>query len=138
MKHTTVRQHARKTKWGATAVSRHLRRVKNCGLIPQPADSRFPKAVLLKGMHVELEHTTDKRLAKEIAKAHLMEDAEYYQKLELMEEGGKLLDKLEAGVLEPEHLTDKERLAVQQEQDRRTLERSQKIRAKTQIGRAHV
>lgn len=36
---------------------------------------------LLKGIGVEMEHTTSKRIAKEIALDHLAEDPKYYTKL---------------------------------------------------------
>jgi hypothetical protein len=37
------------------------------------------------GMKVEMEHTTDKEIAKEIAKDHLFEDPKYYTKLATIE-----------------------------------------------------
>jgi hypothetical protein len=37
---------------------------------------------LLKGIRVEREHTSDERIAKEIALDHLAEDPKYYTKLE--------------------------------------------------------
>jgi hypothetical protein len=37
------------------------------------------------GMKVEMEHTTDKEIAKEIAKDHLFEDPKYYTKLSSIE-----------------------------------------------------
>jgi len=37
------------------------------------------------GISVELEHTSDKDLAAEIAKDHLIEDAHYYTKLKKFE-----------------------------------------------------
>lgn len=40
---------------------------------------------LEKGIAVEMEHTTDKTVAEEIAKDHLLEDAEYYSKLKGIE-----------------------------------------------------
>jgi hypothetical protein len=43
------------------------------------------KKALEKGMKVESEHTSDIELQEEIAKDHLWEDAEYYDKLEKME-----------------------------------------------------
>jgi len=39
-----------------------------------------------KGMKVELEHTTDKDKAKEIALDHLWEDPKYYTKLKTIED----------------------------------------------------
>lgn len=44
------------------------------------------KTELAKGIKVELEHTTDKELAKEIALDHLYEDIFYYTKLAKVEE----------------------------------------------------
>lgn len=52
-------------------------------------DSDFDMKNILKGMKVEREHTTDKRIQKEIAKDHLTEDPQYYQKLEKMEKGAE-------------------------------------------------
>lgn len=40
---------------------------------------------LKKGIKAELEHTTDKKIAREIALDHLKEDPNYYTKLEKME-----------------------------------------------------
>lgn len=37
------------------------------------------------GQKVELEHTSDEKIAKEIAKDHLFEDPEYYTKLSKIE-----------------------------------------------------
>jgi hypothetical protein len=39
----------------------------------------------LKGIVVEMEHTTDKSIAREIAKDHLFEDIYYYKKLSKIE-----------------------------------------------------
>jgi len=44
------------------------------------------KSQLAKGIKVELEHTDDEKIAKEIAKDHIYEDKEYYDKLAKMEE----------------------------------------------------
>jgi rhodanese-related sulfurtransferase len=41
-----------------------------------------------KGVKVELEHTPDRKVAREIAMDHLVEFANYYDMLEAMEEGG--------------------------------------------------
>ena len=41
---------------------------------------------LVKGIKVELEHTDDEKLSKEIAMDHLFEDPKYYDKLETIEE----------------------------------------------------
>jgi hypothetical protein len=45
------------------------------------------KKAVAKGIKVESEHTTDKDLQEEIAKDHLWEDPDYYEKLEKMEKG---------------------------------------------------
>jgi len=43
------------------------------------------ESALADGIKVEPEHTTDKKVAEEIAKDHLFEDAEYYTKLKTIE-----------------------------------------------------
>jgi len=50
-------------------------------------DDQFDPVQLAKGIQVELEHTDDAQVAKAIAKAHLLEDSDYYIKLENMETG---------------------------------------------------
>ena len=45
----------------------------------------FNKGQLAKGVQVELEHTNNPRVAKEIAKDHLIEFPNYYKALEKME-----------------------------------------------------
>jgi len=50
-------------------------------------DDQFDPVQLEKGVQVELEHTDDAQVAKAIAKAHLLEDSDYYIKLENMETG---------------------------------------------------
>ncbi len=49
--------------------------------------SEFDATELARGATHELEHTSDRRLAQEIAMDHLAEDPEYYVKLEKMESG---------------------------------------------------
>lgn len=49
-------------------------------------DSLFNPKALKKGMSHEAEHTKNKRIQKEIAKDHLVEDKSYYTKLEKMED----------------------------------------------------
>ena len=44
-------------------------------------DSKFDKTQLKMGIRTELEHTYSRTLAKQIAKAHLVEDRKYYTKL---------------------------------------------------------
>jgi Protein of unknown function (DUF5661) len=41
-------------------------------------DEKFDSAELKKGIAIEMEHTTDPAIAKQIAKAHLMEFPHYY------------------------------------------------------------
>lgn len=55
------------------------------GLADRMPDSAFDAKQLKRGIKVELEHTTDRKLAKEIAKDHLVEDPEYYEKLAAIE-----------------------------------------------------
>ena len=55
------------------------------GLADNKPDKMFSKEQLNKGIKVEREHTSNKELAKEIAKDHLMEDSKYYDKLETIE-----------------------------------------------------
>ncbi len=50
-------------------------------------DSDFDKNQLEKGIKVEMEHTDDRSLAKQIAKAHLAEIPDYYDRLKRMEDG---------------------------------------------------
>lgn len=57
-------------------------------------DSHFNKAALEKGIKVEYEHTNDHDVAKAIAKAHLMEDPKYYEKLKKYVEKGKKQNKM--------------------------------------------
>ncbi len=48
-------------------------------------DSAFNRRQLEKGIKVEMEHTTSKKVAKAIAKDHLFESPDYYRALEKME-----------------------------------------------------
>lgn len=48
------------------------------GAADHVADDKFPAAKLRKGVNHELEHTTDRQIAKEIAKDHLSEEPGYY------------------------------------------------------------
>lgn len=65
------------------------------------ADKGPPKGVdpkqVEKGIKVELEHTDDKDLAREIAYDHLTEDPKYYDKLETIEKHGYSYDRRVAG-----------------------------------------
>lgn len=55
------------------------------GLADNKSDKDFDKKDVSKGSKVEREHTSNPAIAKEIAKDHLTEDKEYYNKLEKME-----------------------------------------------------
>lgn len=57
------------------------------GLADKRKPSQFNQKQLRKGMRVEREHTSDPKIAKEIAMDHLSEDSAYYRKLEAMERG---------------------------------------------------
>lgn len=50
-------------------------------------DSDFPPDALAAGIAVESEHVDDPAIAREIAKDHLAEDPDYYEKLAFMESG---------------------------------------------------
>lgn len=50
-------------------------------------NSAFDPQQLAAGTRIELEHTDDLAVAKEIAKDHLTEDPDYYIKLKKMEGG---------------------------------------------------
>jgi len=47
--------------------------------------SSFNQRQLRRGTRVEMEHTNDRAVAREIAMDHLDEDPQYYEKLEIME-----------------------------------------------------
>ena len=53
------------------------------GMVPED----FDPVELRRGTIIEMEHTTDVRVAQEIAMDHLVEDPHYYIKLEAMERG---------------------------------------------------
>lgn len=55
------------------------------GLADNRPDSDFDEDQLNAGIKVEMEHTDDPKIAKEIAKDHLTEDGDYYKKLAAME-----------------------------------------------------
>lgn len=62
-------------------------------------DADFPADKLADGQQHEAEHTTNPQVAKEIAKDHLSEDGDYYDKLKAME--GATSDQLDALPDEP-------------------------------------
>lgn len=51
------------------------------GLADKADPSQFDQEQLMKGIHVEMEHTNDILQATEIAMDHLIEDPNYYDKL---------------------------------------------------------
>ena len=55
------------------------------GLGDNKIDSYFNIVQLNKGIKIEMEHTRNKKIAKEISKDHLSEDPLYYEKLAKME-----------------------------------------------------
>jgi hypothetical protein len=55
------------------------------GLADKKTPEDFNRQALQQGQKVELEHTSDARLAKEIAMDHLTEDPTYYKKLRTIE-----------------------------------------------------
>jgi len=52
-------------------------------------DAAFDAKQLRMGVKVEMEHTNDPAISKQIAKAHLVEFPDYYTRLKLMEEEAK-------------------------------------------------
>jgi len=55
------------------------------GLADKAKDSEFDKKQLAMGIKIEMEHTTDSSLAREIAKDHLKEIPDYYTRLRKLE-----------------------------------------------------
>ncbi len=55
------------------------------GLADKKKPEDFDQVQLNKGIKVELEHTSNEEMAREIAMDHLMEDKNYYTKLEKVE-----------------------------------------------------
>jgi hypothetical protein len=52
---------------------------------PKQSRDKYNQTELIKGLKVEMEHTTDENLAANIAMNHLDESSDYYKKLEKME-----------------------------------------------------
>lgn len=67
--------------WQKPGTTEKVDDVLSGGLGDYTKDNRFDEEALQQGIKVELEHTDNPDLAKEIAKDHLMEDSEYYTKL---------------------------------------------------------
>ena len=59
------------------------------GLADGKSKDAFDSDKLKEGIKVELEHTSDKQIATEIAMDHLTEDENYYKKLKVMEKKEK-------------------------------------------------
>ena len=55
------------------------------GLADNRRPSDFDRRELRRGTKIELEHTSDRRIAREVAMDHLTEDKAYYRKLAKME-----------------------------------------------------
>jgi uncharacterized protein DUF5661 len=55
------------------------------GLAARRHPSDFPFEKLVRGTLVEMEHTSDRKVAMEIAMDHLVEDLDYYEKLAKVE-----------------------------------------------------
>lgn len=55
------------------------------GLADKKKPSDFDSEALAAGIKVEMEHTSDKAIAEEIAMDHLQEDKDYYMKLKTIE-----------------------------------------------------
>lgn len=64
-------------------ISKYL--LKKVGKHNNIPDSKFDPNELFMGIEVELEHTNDRNVAKNIAKDHLTELPDYYSKLKKME-----------------------------------------------------
>jgi hypothetical protein len=56
------------------------------GLSANLPDDIFDPEQLRRGIQVEYEHTNDREMAKKIAKDHLVEFPDYYDRLEKMEQ----------------------------------------------------
>lgn len=66
------------------------------GLADKKSPKDFDKEALKEGVKVEMEHTSDPKIAIEIAMDHLTEDKEYYKKLKTIEKSyGELSNLLE-------------------------------------------
>lgn len=70
------------------------------GLADRKTDKDFDQEALAAGQKVEMEHTKDPKIAREIARDHLAEDPNYYKKLAKMEKAGAA----EPGYYDPEQI----------------------------------
>lgn len=89
------------------------------GLADDKTPGDFDEKQLEAGIKVEMEHTNDKKLAREIAMDHLTEDKDYYKKLKEIEKKDKLrVDREADGKQELDYGTeelDKEQSAEEQQ-----------------------
>jgi hypothetical protein len=70
------------------------------GMAKGKSDADFDPKQIEKGIKIELEHTGDAEKAKEIAKDHLTEIPDYYDRLEKMEGEAEGKDKKEQGAVD--------------------------------------
>ncbi len=71
------------------------------GLASGRRPEEFDQVQLAAGIKVEMEHTSDWRIAREIAMDHLVEDPQYYMKLAKMESGSKIRTAFKSKVPRP-------------------------------------
>lgn len=90
-------------------------------------DEQFPPLALAEGTRHETEHTSDLEVAREIAKDHLAEDPQYYEKLEQMEGARKRLESLSQAELASELGLDPIE-AIEREHARSEAEAAERIR----------
>lgn len=84
------------------------------GLADKKSPSDFDKDSLEEGVKVELEHTSDRNIAVEIAMDHLTEDPDYYKKL-------KTIEKAEAPPKKPGQMSEDGRYIAQHHKPARML-----------------
>jgi hypothetical protein len=77
-----VQEHSPEYKMGEAAAREVWKDKIPGGLSDDKKPSDFPKGPLAKGVKVEMEHTSERPIATEIAMDHLTEDKAYYDKLE--------------------------------------------------------
>jgi sulfur carrier protein ThiS len=70
-------------------MSKHKDKISG-GLADDKQPRQFDKKKLEAGIKVEMEHTSDRSIAKEIAMDHLTEDPDYYEKLKTIEKQDRL------------------------------------------------
>lgn len=88
-------------------------------------DSKFPPKALAEGAKHEHEHTSDDQAAKEIAKDHLSEDPDYYEKVKEIEKAGEAAHKdVLAKLLEAKTHSDNKRYDQKTQILRRLMQQS--------------